>query len=236
MKLKCLIIDDEPIARKIIREFLAKVSYLELCGEAEDPAKASSILENESVDLVFLDIQMPRMTGIQFLQSKKDVPFLTIITTAYPNYAVEGFELNILDYLVKPIAFERFVKACTKAKQYFELKSNSSGEEFFFIKSEGKIEKVEFNDVIYIESLGNYLTLHLTQGKKIVYLTLKSLLEQLPATHFIQVHKSYAINKTKVKSIEGNEIKFEKHAVPIGIRMKDEVMKDILGSRVIRRQ
>lgn len=235
MKLKCLIIDDEPIARRIIREFVEKVSYLELRGEAEDPLAAKTWMEKESVDLLFLDIQMPRMTGMKFLQEAGDPPFLTIITTAYPNYAVEGFELNILDYLVKPIGFERFAKACTKAREYFELKKSGSREDFFFVKSEGKVEKIEFNNLVYIESLGNYVTLHLSEGKRIVYLTLKSILEQLPFGEFIQVHKSFVINKSKVKSIDGNEIKFDKHAVPIGLKMKEEVLKEILGSRVIKR-
>jgi len=234
MKLKCLIIDDEPIARKIIREFGAKINYLELVGEAEDPVAANKILEKELPDLIFLDIQMPRMTGIKFLQTIGDPSFLTIITTAYPNFAVEGFELNILDYLVKPIAFERFAKASAKAKQYFELRRGGNKENYFFVKSEGRVEKIEFNDLIYIESMGNYLRLHLSNGKMIVYLTLKSLLEQLP-TEFIQVHKSYAVNKSKVKSIDGNEIKFEKHTVPIGLTMKEEVLKEILGGRVIKR-
>jgi DNA-binding LytR/AlgR family response regulator len=236
MKLKCFIIDDEPIARKIIREFAEKINYLELLGEAEDPLAANKILEKESVDLIFLDIQMPRMTGIKFLQSKGEPAFLTIITTAYPNYAVEGFELNILDYLVKPIAFERFAKASAKAKQYFELKKSGTKEDYFFVKSEGRVEKIEFNDLIYIESLGNYLRLHLSNGKMIVYLTLKNLLEQLPAMEFIQVHKSFAINKSKVKSIDGNEIKIDKHTVPIGLTMKEEVLKGILGGRIIKRE
>jgi DNA-binding LytR/AlgR family response regulator len=235
MKLKCLIIDDEPIARKIVREFAEKIAYLQLVGEAEDAVAAKAILNKEPIDLVFLDIQMPHMTGMKFLQTTGASTFLTIITTAYPNYAVEGFELNILDYLVKPIAFERFAKACLKAKQYFELKQNASHEDFFFVKSEGRVEKVEFRDVVFIESLGNYVTLHLVNGKMIVYLTLKSLLEQLPTRDFIQVHKSFAINKSKVRSIEGNEIKFDKHAVPIGLKMKEDVLKEILGGKVIKR-
>lgn len=235
MKLKALIIDDEPIARKIIRDYADKINYLELLGEAEDPVAANKILENESLDLIFLDIQMPRMTGIKFLHAKGDPPFLTIITTAYPNYAVEGFELNILDYLVKPIAFERFARACAKAKQYFELKRNAAKENYFFVKSEGRVQKVLFDDLIFIESLGNYVTLNLSNSKMIVYVTLKSLLDQLPSTDFIQVHKSFAINKSKIKSIDGNEIKFEKHTVPIGLTMKEVVMKEILSGRVIRR-
>jgi len=235
MKLNCLIIDDEPIARGIIREFVEQITYLELRGEAEDALAAKKWLEKEPIDLIFLDIQMPGMTGMKFLQTTHNPTFLTIITTAYPHYAVEGFELNILDYLVKPIAFERFAKACAKAREYFELKKNNLREEFFFVKSEGKVEKIEFNNLVCIESLGNYLTLHLSDGKKIVYLTLKSLLEQLPAKEFIQVHKSFAINKSKVRSIDGNEIKLDRHTVPIGMKLKDEVLKEILGSRVIKR-
>lgn len=233
MNLKCLIVDDEPIARKVVREFVQRISFLELRGEAEDPLVAQRILDKEPVDLVFLDIEMPGMNGMSFLRGKTYTDFLTIITTAYPSYAVEGFEMNVVDYLMKPISFERFAKACEKARQYFEMKV-SPQKEFFFVKSEGRIEKIEFHDLLYVESLGNYVTLHLSRGKMIVYLTLKGLLAQLPES-FTQVHKSYIINRSKVKRIDGNEIVLEGHTVPIGVTWKEDALKQILGDRVIKR-
>jgi DNA-binding LytR/AlgR family response regulator len=235
MNLKCLIIDDEPIARKVIREFVQKIPYLELVGEASNPVEADSLLSAGSIDLVFLDIEMPHKTGINFLKETPYKNFLVIITTAYPSHALEGYELNVLDYLLKPIAIERFLIACNKAWQYFEKERQKKADTYFFVKAEGRIEKIEYEDILYIESLGNYLTLYLTWGKMIVYLTLRGLLEQLPENEFIQVHKSYIINKSKVKRIENNTISIDKYTVPIGQKMKEDVLKLILGDKVIKR-
>ncbi len=233
MNIKCLIIDDEPIARKIIKEFIQKTGYLECLGEAEDPIAAAPFIAKGNVDLIFLDIEMPRITGMKFLKTLPESSFLTIITSAYPNYAVEGFELNILDYLVKPISFDRFSKACLKARQFMDQATHKAVD-FFFVKSSGRIEKIECKDLIYIESIGNYLILHLSQRDLIVYLTLKGLFEQLPP-EFIQIHKSYVINKSKINSIEGNEIKLDKYSVPMGQKMKEDVLKQILGNRILKR-
>jgi DNA-binding LytR/AlgR family response regulator len=235
MKLKCIIIDDEPIARKIIREFVQKIPYLELTGEASDPVEAASLLSSGTVDLVFLDIEMPHKTGINFLKEFPDKSFLVIITTAYPNHALESYELNVLDYLLKPIAIERFLVACNKAWQYFEKERHKKADTYFFVKAEGRIEKIEYENILYIESLGNYLTLYLTEGKMIVYLTLHGLLEQLPKDEFIQIHKSYIINKSKIKRIENNTIIIDKHTIPIGQKMKEEVLRLILGDKMMKR-
>ncbi|MBS1542375.1 MAG: response regulator transcription factor [Bacteroidetes bacterium] len=234
MILRCLIIDDEPVARKIISEFVGRIPYLACVGEAGDAHSAQELILAHPVDLIFLDIEMPGMTGMQFLK-KTDNTFLTIITTAYPNYAVQGFELNILDYLLKPVPYERFALACGRALEYLELKHGAHPEEFFFVRTEGRIEKVAFNELEYAESMGNYVILHLTSGRHIIYMTMKGLLEQLPADRFLQVHKSFAINTAKVKSIEGNEIRLGHASVPMGMKMRDQVMQVILKGRMVRR-
>lgn len=238
MKLNCLIIDDEPIARKIIEEFIEDIDFLQLIGKAENPVKATSILNEQQVDLIFLDINMPRLNGIEFLKSSINIPEV-IITTAYPEYAVEGFALNVLDYLVKPISFERFVKACNKAKQVFDLKNaatkkNIAGDHFF-IKADNSLEKIFYDDLLYVEGLLNYVMLHTTNGKMMVYMTIKSMLEQLPGETFIKVHKSYIVNLQKIKSIEGNTIKIGTTNIPISQNLKDEVLQKILKNNLIKR-
>lgn len=239
MKLNCLIIDDEPIARKIIEEFIEDIDFLQLVGKAENPVKAASMLNAQQVDLIFLDINMPRLNGIEFLKSSINTPEV-IITTAYPEYAVEGFALNVLDYLVKPISFERFVKACNKAKQFFDLKNaatktNSVSTDHFFIKADNSLEKILHDDLLYVEGLLNYVMLHTTNGKMMVYMTIKSMLEQLPAETFIKVHKSYIVNLQKVKSIEGSFVKIGDTNIPISQNLKDEVLQKILKNNLIKR-
>lgn len=236
MKISCIVVDDEPVARKVIREFIKRIPYLELMGEAEDALGAKAILEKHDIQLMFLDIQMPRQSGISFLKSRKENP-LTIITTAYPNYAVEGFELDILDYLVKPVAFERFQKACSKARSYLERLSHPAVESdaYFFIKCDNRIERIEYADLNFVESLENYVLLHTTAGKRIAYLTLKGLLEHLPAKRFMKVHKSYVVNLSKVKSIEGNELILDDARIPIGQSLRGEVLDEIVRGKIISR-
>ncbi len=236
MKIKCLIVDDEPVARKILREFTARLSFLELAGEAEDTTSASVILGEQNIDLLFLDIQMPKITGIGFLKSRKKYLPLTIITTAYPEHAVEGFELDILDYLVKPISFERFSKACSKAQQYRQLLSQSSkSNDFFFVKCNNRIEKVDYEELICAEAIGNYIVLHTTTGQRITYLTLKGLQDHLPRDKFTKVHKSFVINNSKIKHIVGNEIMLGEKTVPISQSMRGKVMQIILGDKIVKR-
>ncbi|HEY2581821.1 MAG TPA: LytTR family DNA-binding domain-containing protein [Mucilaginibacter sp.] len=239
MKLKCVIIDDEPIARKIIEEFIDDIDFLELVGQAENPAKAITLLNNKVVDLIFLDINMPVINGINFLKSSKNTASV-IMTTAYAEHAVEAFELDVLDYLVKPIPFERFLKACNKAKDVFDIKRQltqpvpSSGEHFF-IKCDNQIEKVLYDDLLYAESMLNYVILYTATRKMIVYITLKSLEEQLPANVFIKVHKSFIVNRNKIKSIEGNMINIGSEKITISQNLREKVLTEILKNKMIRR-
>jgi len=237
MKLKCIIVDDEPMARKVLEEYIHDTDFLELVGKAENPLKAISVLGNQQIDLMFLDINMPKLSGMEFLKASQHLP-MTILTTAYEEYALEGFELNVLDYLLKPISFERFLKASQKAKEFFELKNSNQKQkedDFFFVKCNGKIEKVVYDDLFYIEAMMNYVVLHTRHKKMIVYLTLKSILEQLPSSIFLKVHKSFIINLTKVKGIEGNQIDISLNKVIMSQSIAEEVMEKIIKGRLIKR-
>lgn len=241
MKLNCIIVDDEPMARKVLEEYIEDVDFLQLTGKAENPLKAKSMLTNNKVDLVFLDINMPKMSGIEFLRTSAALP-MTILTTAYSEYALEGFELDVLDYLVKPFSAERFLKACIKAKEYYELKNmqveksdTTQPYDYFFVKCDGKIEKIVYDDLLYVEAALNYVILHTENKKMIVYLTIKGIEEQLPRNIFLKVHKSTIINTKKVKAIEGNEIDLGKAKVTMSQNLHDAVMKEILKDKMIKR-
>jgi len=235
MKLKCLIIDDEPVARKLLEEYIGDTDFLEIAGKAENPIRATEILASTPADLMFLDINMPRMNGIEFLKSTPGLP-LTIMTTAYAEYALTGFELDVIDYLVKPFSYERFLTASTRARQYHELKNSTSAMpvDHCFVKCDGKIEKVNFDELIYIEAMQNYVVLHTAQRKMIVYHTIKGIEAQLPAG-FLKIHKSTIINTAKVKSIDGNMIDIGITKVQISQNMRDTVLNTILKDRLLQR-
>jgi len=235
-KLTCIIVDDEPVARKILQEFVEKVPFMDLQGKFENAAKAGTYLQSNETDLMFLDIEMPKVSGLQFLQNNEIKP-LVIITTAFPQYALEGYELDIIDYLLKPFAFSRFQKAVQKAKEYYELKNTTSANlfsDYIFVKSEKRIEKIELKDILYIESLGNYVTIHVDNKKFIAYLTLKSLEGQLPAHEFIKIHQSFLVACSKITAIEGNEIKLNSRSLPISRNFKDAVMR-MVEQRLLKR-
>ncbi|MDR3713612.1 MAG: response regulator transcription factor [Puia sp.] len=231
IKLKCIIIDDEPVARKLLAEFIEDIPFLELTGQAENPSKAVALLNGQPVDIIFLDINMPRVNGIDFLKNLKN-PAAIIMTTAYSEYAVEAFSLDVLDYLVKPIPFERFLKACNKARERYETRETH---DYFFIKCDNQIEKVLFPDLLYAESRSNYVMLHTAQRKMIVYITLKSLGEQLPSAHFIKVHKSFLVNRHKIKSIEGNLLNIGTEKIAISQTLREKVLQEILKDKMIKR-
>ncbi len=237
-KISCIVIDDEPLARKGIMEYINDVDFLEFRSAFEDPLKAMHELETGMVQLIFLDIQMPKISGVEFFKSLKNAPPV-IFTTAYPQYALEGFELNALDYLVKPISFERFLKAALKAKEYYELRqenSNKNGEEdFFFIKADNKLLKLRFDEILYVEALQNYVAIHTSTKKFITYLTFKSIEEYLPPGQFMKTHKSFIIAASKIDSIEGNEITVSGHKIPISRGSRDEVMEKLLRGRFLKR-
>lgn len=239
MKLNCLIIDDEPLARKGLQEYVQEIDFLNRVASCENALKAAPFLNEQKVDLIYLDIHMPKVSGIDFLKSLKNPP-LTIFTTAYTDYALEGYTLDVIDYLVKPITFERFLKASQKALEFFQLKvkaenHGASQPDYFFVRCDSKFEKVFFRDVSYIEALQNYAVIHVPGKKLITYITLTSLENQLPKDEFLKVHKSFLISVPHIKAIEGNEIIMENARIPISRSLRDEVIQQILGNRLFKR-
>ena len=239
MKLSCIIIDDEPLARKGLKEYITDIDFLHLAGEFDNPLKATELLSRGKVQLLFLDIQMPKITGIDFLKTLPNAPPV-IFTTAYPQYALDGFELNALDYLVKPISFDRFVKAVLKAKEYYEIREKNktnaaSSAGYFFIKADNKLVKLFFDDILFAEALQNYVVIHTRDKKYITYLTFKSVEEYLPVDRFIKTHKSFIIAAEKTESIEGNNIRIGIHDIPISRNLKEEVMERLLKGKFLKR-
>jgi DNA-binding LytR/AlgR family response regulator len=236
MKLNAIIVDDEPIARKILADYAADVDFLSLAGMAEDPVKALALINNASVDLMFLDINMPKMSGLDFLRTSKSLP-MAIITSAYAEHALDGFALDVVDYLIKPISFDRFLKACNKAKDLHQLRTqrDQSPVNYFFVRNNAVIEKVFYDELLYAEAMSNYVILHTTSKKIIAYLTMKGLLEDLPADRFLRVHKSFIVNLDKVNSIEGNILHVAGHQIPVGASISESVMKTILNGRFLKR-
>ncbi len=238
--INCIIIDDEPLARKGLKEYIADTEFLNLAGEFDNPLKATELISRGEVQLLFLDIQMPKITGLDFFKTLQHAPPV-IFTTAYPQYALEGFEVNALDYLVKPISFERFLKAVLKAKEYYEVREKNVSEEtlssakYFFIKADNKLVKLEYEEVLFVEALQNYVTIHTKDKKYITYLTFKSVEDYLPADKFIKTHKSYIVAASKIDSIEGNDIRVGQHHVPISRNLKDEVMERLLKGKFLKR-
>jgi len=240
MTLKCVAIDDEPLARECIANYVREIDFLELTGTGSNPVDLTKLLDEKKVDLVFLDIQMPVINGIEFLKMTANPP-MVIITTAYPSYALEGFQLDVLDYLVKPITFNRFFKAVSKAKDYQHLleKSvsadvvkNSADEEYFFIKCDYKYERIYFNDILYIEAMQNYVTIYTTKGKYITLLYLKNVEQNLDKKSFIRVHKSYVVSISKIESIENNEIVMQSYRIPISRNYRDEVIERVVNNKL----
>jgi DNA-binding LytR/AlgR family response regulator len=236
MKLQTLVIDDEPLARKGMVEYVNEVAFLSLAGECSSASQASARLAEGNVDLLLLDILMPRMNGIDFLKTLSNPP-MTIFTTAFTDYAVEGYALDVIDYLVKPVPFDRFLRAVQKAHDFHLLrqKQGPPHQEYFFAKSNGRYERIFFDDILFVESMQNYVIIHLPGQKHIVYMTLAGVQEQLPSDRFIKVHKSYIVAAEKVNTIDNNELVIGQHRVPISRNLREEVVKRIMGDNLLQR-
>ncbi|MCY1635607.1 MULTISPECIES: LytR/AlgR family response regulator transcription factor [Marinifilum] len=224
MKLKCLIIDDEPLAQRVLEKYVSELSSLELKGKCSDAIEAMEVLQQESVDLIFLDINMPRLSGINFLKSYKNPP-MVIITTAYTEYALESYELNVLDYLKKPFSFERFLQAVQKAeekvKALAEPQETTKDElEYIFVKANKKTININLDSIQYVEALGDYVKIFTNEGHVVTYQSLKGIERLLPSAKFYRIHKSYIVALAKIKSIEGNMVHMDKGTIPIGNNYK----------------
>ncbi|MBK7310703.1 MAG: response regulator transcription factor [Sphingobacteriaceae bacterium] len=223
-KLKAIIIDDEPFAIEGLKALLIENSDLEFVRSFENPLEAIVFLKTEKIDLMFLDIEMPELSGLDLLRSLETPP-VTIITSANPQYALEGFELDVLDYLVKPISGERLTKAVSKAKEYIELRKNSStSTTYLFLKCEKVIEKIMLEDILYIESLHNYVALHTKMKRYVTYNSLKKLEAELPEGKFVKIQKSFIVAINKISAVEDSHVLIEKVKLPISRSKKDEVL------------
>lgn len=235
MKLSSLIIDDEPSGRKVLEEYISETAFLTLAGKAENPLKALALMEKCRIDLIFLDIQMPKINGIDFLRGLKNPP-LVIVSTAFSEYALQGFELDVIDYLVKPVPLDRFLKACHKAKEMFELRNNSAGlTDYFFVKYNGKFEKITHKELLYVEAANNYVLLQTRDRQLITYLTLKNIEDTLPPAQFIKIHKSFIVSVDAITSLNGEELRVGKYTLPISRSLKDEVISRIVSRSLLKR-
>lgn len=238
--MNCVIIDDEPLAREGLASYVREVDFLNLTGTCENPLELIKLLDHQAIDLIFLDIQMPKMNGIDFLKIMQKPP-MVIITTAYPSYALEGFQLNVLDYLLKPITFDRFFKSANKAKDYHRLLNNwaqpgapktETDEGYFFIKCGNKYEKIYLDEILYVEGMQNYVTIFTAKGKYITLLNLKSLEQNLDSKLFIRVHKSYIVSTGKIDGIEGNDIFIGQHRIPISRNYREQVIRQVVANKL----
>ncbi|HEY6977535.1 MAG TPA: LytTR family DNA-binding domain-containing protein [Chitinophagaceae bacterium] len=226
--LRCIAIDDEPLALELLEDNISKVSYLQLVASFNNPLDAIKLLQQESVDLVFLDIQMPGLTGLQFIQSITQKPMFILIT-AYEKYALDGFNLDVVDYLVKPVALDRFIKACNKAWELYQLKAKQketlpdTAHDYFFINVDYSLLKVVFKDIMYIEGLKDYIKIHLKSSSKpvVARMSMKSIEEQLPSAMFIRVQKSYIVSKEYITAIRKNSIFIGNIEIPVGDNYRD---------------
>lgn len=220
MKIKCLIIDDEPLAISVIESHLKSFDYIEIVETFTNPLNAYRVLEKERIDLIFLDINMPQLTGFAFIENLSYKP-LIVITTAYREYAVKSFELNILDYLVKPIPFDRFVKTINKVYQHVYLNTAKSDaglqqEPHIFLRVNKKLIKTNLNDILYIESMKDYIKVITVIGDYVVHKSLTAITEELPPSSFMRIHRSYTISINKIDALEGNMVEISKRKIPIG--------------------
>ncbi|WP_407265508.1 LytR/AlgR family response regulator transcription factor [Tenacibaculum maritimum] len=236
MRISCIIIDDEPLAVKVIKNHLQELRQIVVIGTFTNPIEALSVLEVEKIDVMFLDINISRMNGLEFLRSISVKPYV-IVTTAYREYAAESYDLNVLDYLVKPIPFPRFLKAINKVTQQLYLTKNivqnvGDQDSFIFLKVEKKLVKVKYVNMLYIQSLKDYIKVYTEEGNYIVHKSLTNILEELPSQKFLRIHRSYIISLEKVKSIEGNSVEIGTVRVPIGRKYISQAKQIILQTEM----
>lgn len=232
-RINCLIVDDEPISRDIVEGYCAHLPYLHVVGSCDNAIKAKMALQQQKVDIMFLDINMPVMDGISFLKTMRHPPKV-IFTTAYKEYAVEAFDLSAVDYLLKPFSLDRFIVAVDKAVEKMEpaivteVSGMQEAEQYFFVKTDGKIYRVVFKDVLYAEASGNYTKIVTSQNMLMPAMTFAALAGLLPANQFIRIHRSFIVNRLAIGHIEGNRVYINNAELPIGSNYKEQFFK-LLG-------
>lgn len=238
----CIIVDDEPLARQGMEMNVEQLSSLHWLGSFSNALAANDFLRKEKVDLMFLDINMPELSGLDFLKSLREAP-LVIFTTAYPQYALESYELDAVDYLVKPIRIERFLKAVNKAENHLALLQNLSTNEvekieddFVYIRADKKFYKVYFKDVLYIEGLKDYVIIHTTTGKIVAAMNVKTIASQLPGALFARVSKSFIVNTVHITSIDNELVYLQTTEIPLGQNFKEDFLKQFIEGKIVKRQ
>ncbi|HXD78460.1 MAG TPA: LytTR family DNA-binding domain-containing protein [Puia sp.] len=241
--LKCLAVDDEPLALHLVSDYIRKVPFLDLVSTAGDAFEAAKVLQEKQIDLIFIDIQMPGLTGLQFIQSLAKRP-MVIIITAYKKFAPEGFDLDVVDYLVKPVGIDRFLKSCNKAQELFELRSSRVSApalpagaaaaqpppEYFFVNADYSLVKVLFADIVWIEGSGDYVKIHLKNAPKplLIRATAKTLEGELPTDKFLRIHKSYIVSKAFITAVRKNSVFIGELELPVGETYR-EVLRQLTG-------
>jgi len=239
MKLSALIIDDEPAAREGLAVDVKDIPYMEVAGHAASAYEAFELIHTLAPSVIFLDINMPGMSGLEFILLLKVRP-LIILTTAYREYALESYALGVLDYLLKPISPDRLRMATEKALTWFKDRPQETGQtgtagKYIFLKCNGKLERLDLDDILYFEGANNYVFIHTTSMRYLSYITLKSIEEQLPAEQFVKIHKSYIISKQHIRSMDRYTVKINETDIPLGKTFRSEVKKDLFDGKVIKR-
>lgn len=232
MIIHCLIADDEPVARTGMQKLVQQAPCLHLVGVAKDAREINQLLSRHEVQLLFLDIQMPGMNGLDYVKSLAQPPKV-IFTTAYPEYAVAGYDLDILDYLLKPITLPRFLKAVNRAQEYFALTRQPTQPaglptppaDYLFVKTNRQLQKVRFDEILFVEAMLNYVIIHTPTQKIITYASIKAMQDQLPAPLFLKIHKSYIIAIRRIKSLQGYEVTIGTHTLPVSRKHREELLK-----------
>ncbi len=229
--MKCIVIDDEQLARNLVESYVSKTPFLELVGCYKSGIEALAPIKEHDVDLIITDIQMPELLGTDLIKSLSKKP-LVVFTTAYQDYAIEGFELEAVDYLLKPFAFDRFLKSMQKAKELFDLRNSKTNKphfkaEYLTVKADHKLYKILYTDIKYIEGMREYVSFHISTGRITALMSLKSLEEKLPSEQFIRCHKSFIVNKNIVSALESGNLIIGEKSIPIGQSYKDRVIEEI---------
>lgn len=238
--IRCLIVDDEPLAREGLASYAENIPDLEIVSLCQNAIEANQLLSEQTIDLLFLDINMPQLSGMDFLKSLANPP-MVVFTTAYREFAIESYDLNAIDYLIKPISFQRFMKACNKVKEQLSLKKPSMNDEqqpkedYFFIKEDGKLIKIYFEEILFVEGLKDYVFIHTQTARHMVLISLKSVENQLPSPQFMRTHRSFIVALDKVEGMDGNQLNIQDKLVPVSRAMRDEVYERVVGKRLWKR-
>lgn len=228
VKIRCIITDDEPMARKGLQGYIEKIDFLELVAVCEDGIQLGNVLKEQPADLIFLDIEMPYLSGLELLSGLTNPPKV-IIVSAYEQYALKGYELDVVDYLLKPVSFERFMKAVNKVYDwYVKEKPDESQPISIFVKTTLKYEKVDFADILFVEALDNYIAIQTVRKKLVTHSSLSSFQNNLPRDKFVQIHKSFVVNVDKVTSLEGNILGIDNYKLPVSKNYRAEIKERLL--------